>query len=305
MQILLANPRGFCAGVRRAITIVEQAVEIYGAPIYVYHEIVHNYYIINNLKKIGVIFVKSLDEVPENSVLIFSAHGVSQKIKKEAKNSNIKILLDATCPLVKKIHMEVKKASRNGIEAVLIGHVNHPEVQGTIGQYENKSGGIYTISSIEDISKLILKNEKKINFMTQSTLSVDDTTKIIDKLRQRFPYITGPRKEDICYATSNRQKAVKCMAQYAELILVVGSQNSSNANRLVEVAKSIGKRAKLIDSAKDIKKKWLLNIKYIGITASASTPDVLVQEVIEYLNKTSSNSIIELIGKQEKIRFHL
>ncbi|MXP51127.1 4-hydroxy-3-methylbut-2-enyl diphosphate reductase [Pantoea sp. SoEX] len=305
MKILLANPRGFCAGVRRAITIVEQALETHGPPVYVYNEIVHNYYIVNHLTKLGVIFVKSIDEIPNNSVLIFSAHGVSQKIRKTVKKINPKILLDATCPLVTKIHMEVKKASRNGIEAIFIGHSNHPETQGTIGQYENSYGGIYVINSVNDIYRLTLKNERKVNFMTQSTLSVDDTSTIINKLRERFPYISGPRKEDICYATANRQAAVKILAKHTELILVIGSQNSSNANRLVEVVRGLGKKAKLIDSAEDINNDWLININYIGVTASASAPDILVEEVIEYLINLGNNSIVELIGRKEKITFNL
>ncbi|PPI87957.1 4-hydroxy-3-methylbut-2-enyl diphosphate reductase [Candidatus Pantoea edessiphila] len=305
MQIILANPRGFCAGVKRAISIVESALEKYGAPIYIYNEIVHNSYIVNSLRKIGAIFIKNINEVPNNAVLIFSAHGVSEAIREKAKKRNFKILLDATCPLVTKIHKEVKKASRNNIEAILIGHANHPEVEGTLGQYDNQDGGIYLINSHHDISHLKLKNEKKINFMTQSTLSIDDTSNIINKLRQRFPLITGPRKEDICYATTNRQEAVKILAYYTELILVVGSINSSNANRLVEVVENLGKSAKLIDSAKNIQKSWLENINYIGVTASASAPEYLVNGVIEYLIKLGGTNVTELIGKKEKITFHL
>ncbi|PPI86582.1 4-hydroxy-3-methylbut-2-enyl diphosphate reductase [Candidatus Pantoea edessiphila] len=305
MQILLANPRGFCAGVKRAISIVEVALKNYGAPVYIYNEIVHNHYIVNRLRKIGAIFVKNITEIPNNSVVIFSAHGVSQEIRKKTKKTNPRVLLDATCPLVTKIHMEVKQASRKGIEAILIGHSNHPEVQGTMGQYDNKIGGIYLINSIKDISKLKVKNKQKINFMTQSTLSVDDTAKIIDELRHCFPSITGPRKEDICYATTNRQEAVKNLAQYAELILVIGSANSSNANRLVEVVQNMGKVAKLINSAIDIQTHWLSNINYVGITAGASVPDILVNEVIEYLIQLGGSYVTELIGKKEKIVFNI
>ncbi|PPI88633.1 4-hydroxy-3-methylbut-2-enyl diphosphate reductase [Candidatus Pantoea edessiphila] len=305
MKILLANPRGFCAGVTRAITIVERALDIYGPPVYVYNEIVHNSYIVSNLRELGVIFVKQINEVPIHAVLIFSAHGVSQKIRNEAKKNNPRVLLDATCPLVSKIHFEVKNASRKGIEVILIGNYNHQEVQGTLGQYDNDHGGIYVINSIEDKSKLKIKNEKKVNFMTQSTLSVDYTAKIVNKLRQNFPLINGPHKEDICYATTNRQKAVKVLARYTELILVVGSKNSSNSNRLVEVVQNMGKVVKLIDSYKDIKKNWFKNINYVGVTSGASAPDILVNKVVEYLIKLGGNNITELIGEKEKFVFNL
>lgn len=257
MQILLANPRGFCAGVDRAISIVERALEIYGAPIYVRHEVVHNRYVVNSLRERGAVFIEEISEVPDNTILIFSAHGVSQAVRAEAKARNLTMLYDATCPLVTKVHMEVARASRKGTEAILIGHAGHPEVEGTMGQYNNPEGGMYLVESPEDVWKLQVKNENNLCFMTQTTLSVDDTSDIIDALRERFPKIVGPRKDDICYATTNRQEAVRNLASEAEVVLVVGSKNSSNSNRLAELAQRAGIPAFLIDSAEDIREEWL------------------------------------------------
>jgi len=247
MQILLANPRGFCAGVDRAISIVERALEMYGAPIYVRHEVVHNRYVVNSLRERGAIFIEEISEVPDDAILIFSAHGVSQAVRAEAKARNLTMLFDATCPLVTKVHMAVARASRKGVEAILIGHAGHPEVEGTMGQYNNPNGGMYLVESPEDVFRLTVKDENNLSFMTQTTLSVDDTSDIIDALRQRFPAIIGPRKDDICYATTNRQEAVRTLAKDAEVVLVVGSKNSSNSNRLAELAQRAGKPAKLIE----------------------------------------------------------
>lgn len=280
MQILLANPRGFCAGVDRAISIVERALELYGAPIYVRHEVVHNRYVVDSLRERGAVFIEEIAEVPDGSILIFSAHGVSQAVRAEAKARDLTMLFDATCPLVTKVHMEVARASRRGTEAILIGHAGHPEVEGTMGQYSNPQGGMYLVESPEDVWKLRVKDEDNLCFMTQTTLSVDDTSDVIDALRQRFPNIIGPRKDDICYATTNRQEAVRNLAGDADVVLVVGSKNSSNSNRLAELAQRVGKPAYLIDSAADIQESWLSEARNIGVTAGASAPDVLVQEVI-------------------------
>ncbi|SUC21112.1 4-hydroxy-3-methylbut-2-enyl diphosphate reductase [Proteus mirabilis] len=241
MQILLANPRGFCAGVDRAISIVERALEIYGAPIYVRHEVVHNRYVVNDLRERGAIFIEEISEVPDNAILIFSAHGVSQAIRQEARSRNLTMLFDATCPLVTKVHMEVARASRKGKEAILIGHAGHPEVEGTMGQYSNPEGGMYLVESPDDVWKLKVKDEDNLCFMTQTTLSVDDTSEVIDALNKRFPKIIGPRKDDICYATTNRQEAARELAERADVVFVVGSKNSSNSNRLAELAQRAGK----------------------------------------------------------------
>lgn len=305
MQILLANPRGFCAGVDRAISIVERALEIYGAPIYVRHEVVHNRYVVDSLRERGAIFIEEIAEVPDGSILIFSAHGVSQAVRAEAKTRELTMLFDATCPLVTKVHMEVARASRKGTEAILIGHAGHPEVEGTMGQYSNQQGGMYLVESPEDVWKLQVKNEYNLCFMTQTTLSVDDTSDVIDALRQRFPNIIGPRKDDICYATTNRQEAVRNLAAQADLVLVVGSKNSSNSNRLAELAQRVGKPAYLIDSAADIKETWLQGVSNIGVTAGASAPDVLVQEVIRRLKILGGKDVQELSGREENIVFEV
>ncbi|HEN3565767.1 TPA: 4-hydroxy-3-methylbut-2-enyl diphosphate reductase [Yersinia enterocolitica] len=305
MQILLANPRGFCAGVDRAISIVERAIEMYGAPIYVRHEVVHNRYVVDSLRERGAIFIEDIAEVPDGSILIFSAHGVSQAVRAEARTRELTMLFDATCPLVTKVHMEVARASRKGKEAILIGHAGHPEVEGTMGQYNNPKGGMYLVESPDDVWKLNVKDENNLCFMTQTTLSVDDTSAVIDALHRRFPKIVGPRKDDICYATTNRQEAVRNLANDADVVLVVGSKNSSNSNRLAELAERMGKPAYLIDSAADIQESWLQNAKCIGVTAGASAPDILVQQVIARLQALGAGGSVELRGREESIVFEV
>ncbi|QHB31372.1 4-hydroxy-3-methylbut-2-enyl diphosphate reductase [Yersinia canariae] len=305
MQILLANPRGFCAGVDRAISIVERAIEMYGAPIYVRHEVVHNRYVVESLRERGAIFIEDISEVPDGSILIFSAHGVSQAVRAEARARELTMLFDATCPLVTKVHMEVARASRKGKEAILIGHAGHPEVEGTMGQYNNPKGGMYLVESPDDVWKLNVKDENNLCFMTQTTLSVDDTAAVIDALHKRFPKIIGPRKDDICYATTNRQEAVRNLANDADVVLVVGSKNSSNSNRLAELAQRMGTSAYLIDSAADIQESWLENAECIGVTAGASAPDILVQQVIARLQALGAGGSIELRGREESIVFEV
>ena len=275
MQILLANPRGFCAGADRAITI-ERVLEIFEPPIYVRHEVVHNKYVVNKLRDAGAIFVEELHEVPDDHIVIFSAHGVSQAVRQEAKDRGLKVF-DATCPLVTKVHMEVTRASRKGHECVLIGHAGHPEVEGTMGQYKNENGGIYLVESPEDVEKLEVKDPKNLHYMSQTTLSVDDTADVIEALRQKFPEINGPRKDDICYATQNRQDAVRELASDADIMLVVGARNSSNSNRLRELSEKMGTPAYLIDDANCIDKTWLEGKEKVAVTAGASAPEVLVQ----------------------------
>ncbi|MDC9589893.1 4-hydroxy-3-methylbut-2-enyl diphosphate reductase [Xenorhabdus sp. XENO-10] len=305
MQILLANPRGFCAGVDRAISIVERALELYGAPIYVRHEVVHNRYVVDDLRNRGAIFIEEISEVPDGAILIFSAHGVSQAIRAEARSRDLTMLFDATCPLVTKVHMEVARASRKGKEAILIGHAGHPEVEGTMGQYNNPNGGMYLVESPKDVWKLQVKDENNLCFMTQTTLSVDDTSEVIDALNARFPNIVGPRKDDICYATTNRQEAVRDLASGADVVLVVGSKNSSNSNRLAELAQRVGKPAYLIDSAEDIKEEWITGVNAVGVTAGASAPDILVQQVIERLKTFGAETVNELHGREENIVFEV
>ena len=304
MQILLANPRGFCAGVDRAISIVERALELYGAPIYVRHEVVHNRYVVEGLRQRGAVFVEDLHEVPDGCIVIFSAHGVSQAVRAEAKSRDLSVF-DATCPLVTKVHMEVARASRKGMEAVLIGHAGHPEVEGTMGQYSNPQGGMYLVESPEDVAKLVVKNPENLCFMTQTTLSVDDTSEVIDALRQHFPAIIGPRKDDICYATTNRQEAVRQLAEQAQVVLVVGSKNSSNSNRLAELARRAGKAAYLIDGAEDIDEAWLQGVDTVGVTAGASAPEVLVQAVIARLQQLGAVTVTETEGREENIIFEV
>ncbi len=304
MQILLANPRGFCAGVDRAISIVERALEIYGTPIYVRHEVVHNRYVVDGLRERGAIFIEEIGEVPDGAILIFSAHGVSQAVRAEAKNRDLTVF-DATCPLVTKVHMEVARASRKGVEAILIGHAGHPEVEGTMGQYSNDDGGMYLVESPEDVWNLQVKDEGNLCFMTQTTLSVDDTSAVIDALRERFPQIIGPRKDDICYATTNRQEAVRYLAERADVVLVVGSKNSSNSNRLAELSQRAGIPAYLIDSANDIQERWLTDAACVGVTAGASAPDILVQQVIERLKSLGGKVALELEGREENIVFEV
>lgn len=304
MQILLANPRGFCAGVDRAISIVERALALYGAPIYVRHEVVHNRYVVEGLRQRGAVFVEDLHEVPDGCIVIFSAHGVSQAVRAEAKSRDLSVF-DATCPLVTKVHMEVARASRKGMEAVLIGHAGHPEVEGTMGQYSNPQGGMYLVESPEDVAKLVVKNPENLCFMTQTTLSVDDTSEVIDALRQHFPAIIGPRKDDICYATTNRQEAVRQLAEQAQVVLVVGSKNSSNSNRLAELARRAGKAAYLIDGAEDIDEAWLQDVDTVGVTAGASAPEVLVQAVIARLQDLGAVTVTETEGREENITFEV
>lgn len=304
MQILLANPRGFCAGVDRAISIVENALVMFGTPIYVRHEVVHNRYVVEKLRRNGAIFIENLSDVPDGAILIFSAHGVSQAVKAEAKARNFTVF-DATCPLVTKVHMEVARASRKGHEAILIGHAGHPEVEGTMGQYNNPAGGMYLVESPQDVWRLQVKKPDQLCFMTQTTLSVDDTATVIDTLYQRFPAIVGPRKDDICYATTNRQEAVRELAQISEVVLVVGSKNSSNSNRLAELAQRTGKPAYLIDNEEDIQSVWLKGVSSVGVTAGASAPEVLVQRVIAHLQKMGGQTITELSGREENIVFEV
>lgn len=304
MKIILANPRGFCAGVDRAISIVELALEIHGAPIYVRHEVVHNRFVVNGLRERGAVFVEELNEVPDGAIVIFSAHGVSQAVRQEAKERNLKVF-DATCPLVTKVHMQVARASRKGTKAVLIGHKGHPEVEGTMGQYSNENGGIYLIEGVEDIANLPLQLDDEVSFMTQTTLSIDDTSETIDALKAKYPAIQGPHKNDICYATTNRQQAVRELAKQSDLVIVVGSKNSSNSNRLAELASRMGVPAQLIDDPADIREEWLQNIQTIGITAGASAPEVLVQSVVRRLQELGVQSIEELQGCEENMFFEV
>lgn len=305
LPIKLANPRGFCAGVDRAIEIVNRALDVFGAPIYVRHEVVHNKFVVDNLRERGAVFVDELDEVPDGRIVIFSAHGVSQAVRVEADRRGLKVF-DATCPLVTKVHMEVTRYSRAGQECILIGHKGHPEVEGTMGQYDRAQGGdIYLVEDIDQVATLQVRNPKSLFYVTQTTLSVDDTAQIIDALRAKFPHIDGPRKDDICYATQNRQDAVKSLAQECDLVLVVGSPNSSNSNRLRELAVRIGAEAHLIDSAADIDPSWLNNKKQIGITAGASAPEILVKQVIDRLQQLGATAPIEAAGIEESITFSL
>lgn len=304
MNIILSNPRGFCAGVKRAILIVEQALKIYKQTIYVKHEIVHNEYVINKLRLKGVIFVENILQIPDYSIVIFSAHGVSKKTIKEAKQKQL-IILNAICPLVQKVHIEVSKSSAQSIETILIGHKEHPEVKGILGQYTNKNSKIHIIENVQDIKNLCIKDNQKLNFFTQTTLSIKNTKTIITALKNKFPHISGPHKEDICYATTNRQKAIYQLSKKVNMILVIGSKNSSNANRLAELGKETGTYTKLINSVIDIKKKWLKNINNIGITAGASTPEILVKEVVQYLKKLGANEPIEMLGIKEKTIFKI
>ena len=298
-EILLAQPRGFCAGVDRAIEIVERALQQFGAPIYVRHEIVHNAYVVNDLKSKGAIFIEKLEDVPTGNTLIFSAHGVSQAVRKEAEERGVTVF-DATCPLVTKVHMEVVKMRREGREIIMIGHDGHPEVEGTMGQSED---GMYLVETVADVAHLQVKNPELLAYVSQTTLSVDDTTEIIEALKQRFPQISEPKKGDICYATTNRQEAVKFMAPQVELVIVVGSPNSSNSNRLREVAEKMGATAYMIDNASQINADWLSNVQRVGVTAGASAPEVLVQEVINRLRELGARSVRPLDGVQENVTF--
>lgn len=305
MQIKLANPRGFCAGVDRAIDIVNRALDVFGPPIYVRHEVVHNKFVVENLRNRGAVFVEELDQVPDDVIVIFSAHGVSQAVRKEAESRGLKVF-DATCPLVTKVHMEVAKYSRDGRECILIGHEGHPEVEGTMGQYDTRNGGsIYLVEDEEDVAALQVRNPDSLAFVTQTTLSMDDTSKVIDALRGKFPNIGGPRKDDICYATQNRQDAVKTLATESDIVLVVGSPNSSNSNRLRELSERMGTPAYLIDGAEDLKQEWFSGVGRIGITAGASAPEVLVKGVIDQLKAWGASEGLELEGQPENITFSL
>ena len=306
VNLSLANPRGFCAGVDRAILIVEKALEKYGAPIYVHHEVVHNKYVINDLKKKGAIFVDSIKDIPKTSHVIFSAHGVSKAIKKEAQDFNL-IAIDATCPLVTKVHGEVNKLSEQEHTIIMIGHKGHPEVEGTMGQINKNSSNsqIHLVESVRDVKKLNLLDSNKLSYVSQTTLSMDDTKKIIDSLKNKYPLISGPKNDDICYATQNRQEAVKKMLGKHDLIFVIGSKNSSNSNRLVEIAKEKKIDAILIDNMSDFKESWLKNKKNIGVTAGASAPELLVQELITEIKKTKDILISEIKGIEETIIFKL
>ena len=306
MKLLLANPRGFCAGVDRAIEIVETALDLIGPPIYVRHEVVHNRFVVESLRERGAIFVDSLDDIPDGQTVIFSAHGVAQDVKDEAKARELQIF-DATCPLVTKVHMEVVRHCKNGDSVVLIGHKGHPEVEGTMGQYRcpQIEGEILLIETPEDVAKLNIKNPHKIGYVTQTTLSIDDTAEVIAALRKRFPEITGQKKDDICYATQNRQDAVKQLATECGLILVVGSPNSSNSNRLRELVEKQGRTSYLIDGADDIDPEWLHGIDIIGVTAGASAPEVVVSDVIKRLQSLGAETAEDKMGTREDIVFVL
>ena len=304
MKIILANPRGFCAGVDRAISIVELALEIHGAPIYVRHEVVHNRFVVNGLRERGAIFVEELSEVPDGAIVIFSAHGVSQAVRQEAKDRNLKVF-DATCPLVTKVHMQVARASKKGTKAILIGHKGHPEVEGTMGQYGNQEGGIYLIESIEDIANLPVAQNDDLTFMTQTTLSLDDTAETISALKEKYPAIQGPHKNDISYATTNRQQAVRELAKQSDLVVVVGSKNSSNSNRLAELASRMGVASKLIDDPNDIQPDWFNGVQTIGVTAGASAPEELVQSVIARMKEFGVTDVEELQGLEENMFYEV
>jgi len=308
MQIVLANPRGFCAGVDRAIEIVDQAIEAFGAPIYVRHEVVHNRTVVDGLKEKGAVFIEELTDVPVGSYLIFSAHGVSKEVQQQAEERNLTVF-DATCPLVTKVHMQVAKHAKQGREVILIGHAGHPEVEGTMGQYEKctEGGGIYLVETPEDVRALKVNNPDDLAYVTQTTLSMTDTKVMVDALREQFPSIKEQKKDDICYATQNRQDAVHGLAEISDLILVVGSPNSSNSNRLREIAEQLGKPAHLIDTYKDLQQEWLDGINVVGVTAGASAPEVLVQEVINQLKAWGgeSTSVKENNGIEEKVVFSI
>ncbi len=311
MEIRLANPRGFCAGVDRAIDIVNRALDIFGAPIYVRHEVVHNKFVVEKLKQRGAVFVDELCDVPpkdpagNSSIVVFSAHGVSRAVKQEADRLGLKVF-DATCPLVTKVHIEVARFSRQGRECILIGHAFHPEVEGTMGQYDNSRGGsIYLVESEADVASLQVRDENHLSYVTQTTLSMDDTARVIDALRARFPKIQGPRKKDICYATQNRQDAVKQLALESDLVLVVGSPNSSNSNRLRELSQRIGTEAYLIDTAEEIQDHWFAGKRVVGVTAGASAPEVLVRRVIDQLLRLGATAPLEMAGVEENIVFSM
>ena len=306
MEVVLANPRGFCAGVDRAIEIVERALDIFGAPIYVRHEVVHNKFVVDGLRERGAVFVDELNEVPDGNTVIFSAHGVSQAVRQEAAARDLRVF-DATCPLVTKVHLEVTRHCKAGDEVILIGHKGHPEVEGTMGQYqcENPGTGLYLVETPDDVAKLNVKDKTKLSFVTQTTLSMDDTQAVIDALRKHFPEIKGPKKDDICYATQNRQDAVKRLSSDCEVVLVVGSPNSSNSNRLREIAEKEGRKGYLIDGPEDMKQEWFDGVTKVGVTAGASAPEILVESVIYQLESWGVNSITTDGGEPENVVFSL
>lgn len=310
-EIKLANPRGFCAGVDRAIDIVNRALEMFGPPVYVRHEVVHNRFVVEDLRNRGAVFVEELEDIPATdergraSIVVFSAHGVSQSVRNEAEAHGFKVF-DATCPLVSKVHLEVLKFSRAGRECVLIGHQNHPEVEGTMGQYDHSQGGeIYLVESLEDVEQLAVRDPEKLSYVTQTTLSMDDTARIIDALRERFPAIKGPGKEDICYATQNRQDAIKQLALECDVLIVVGSPNSSNSNRLQELAQRLGCDAYLVDGVEDINAEWFNGKSRFGVTAGASAPEVLVQQVVAHLKSITGKAATEFPGVEENFVFSM
>ena len=305
MDILLANPRGFCAGVDRAIEIVERALELYGAPIYVRHEVVHNRYVVGRLRDLGAVFVDELDQVPDGAIVIFSAHGVAKAVVAEAERRDLRVF-DATCPLVTKVHMEVSRYGRDGLDVVLIGHAGHPEVEGTMGQFDTGFGGtIHLVETPADVEKLQVRDPAKVAFVTQTTLSMDDTARVIDALRARFPEVHGPRKDDICYATQNRQDAIKKLARRCQVMLVVGSRNSSNSNRLREIAEGEGAVSYLIDGPEDLQREWFTAARAVGVTAGASAPEVLVQRVVAQLKDWGGKTVNETQGIPENVEFAL
>mgnify|MGYP002655866108 FL=1 len=305
MKILLANPRGFCAGVDRAIAIVNEALRRFNPPIYVRHEVVHNKFVVEDLARRGAVFVEELDEVPDGAIVIFSAHGVSKAVEDEAKRRDLTVF-DATCPLVTKVHIEVGKFAKGGMDAILIGHAGHPEVEGTMGRFDTSFGGrIHLVEDVEDVAKLDFERDKSLAFVTQTTLSMDDTANVIDALKDRFPAINAPRKDDICYATQNRQDAVKLLSHHCEVVLVVGSPNSSNSNRLRELAERMGRRAYLIDNAGQMSQTWFEGVSHVGVTAGASAPEILIQEVLDTLQSWGADVPTELSGIEENVTFSL
>jgi len=304
MKILLANPRGFCAGVNRAIEIVERALELFGAPIYVRHEVVHNRFVVDGLKEKGAVFVEEVTEVPDDAIVIFSAHGVAKSVQREAAERGLRVF-DATCPLVTKVHLEVVRHLKANRECVLIGHAGHPEVEGTMGQYEGQGGKMYLVESANDVAGLEVNKPDDLAYVTQTTLSMDDTAEIINKLREKFPAIKGPKKDDICYATQNRQDAVKHFASQCDVVLVVGSTNSSNSNRLRELAERLGAKSYLIDNASQIDAEWLKGANAVGVTAGASAPEILVQQVIHRLEEMGGTQLQETSGTVENVTFSL
>jgi 4-hydroxy-3-methylbut-2-enyl diphosphate reductase len=305
MKVLLANPRGFCAGVDRAIDIVERAIELFGRPIYVRHEVVHNHHVVERLRTLGAVFVEELAEVPEKSTVIFSAHGVSSAVEREAKERGLTVF-DATCPLVTKVHMEVQRYAREGRDVILIGHSGHPEVEGTMGRFDASHGGrMHLIQNIEEAQRVVIHDPANLAFVTQTTLSVDDTADIVAALRERFPQLSTPRKEDICYATQNRQDAVKKLLEECDVLIVVGSRSSSNSNRLRELADRTKTQGYLVDGPDDMRREWFDGARVVGVTAGASAPEVLVRQVIERLRSWGAEVPEEVIGREEKVYFAL